>query len=516
MSPFTALVRWNTWGSFTLVALVIGLLAAAPVATAEERLRTGSPRLRDKGRRLAEQFSRETRAEADLREHGVVSYADRKPAEVGDEETFYVDKTDAGTRLPLVARLHRIGRQCLLYVEKGVTLKEEQATGIVTMFDERIHPTTTAWFGREWSPGIDGEPRITLLIVSGLTTCDGFFDPEDEYLRRKRPQSNEREMLTLAVERLENSGLEEFMGHLVAHELQHMIHWSHDPKESNWVDEGCAEFAATLYNQFPFTVEYFLAQPDRCLIDWDDTVESSNYGHVFLFLNYLITHASRLQERQAFVRAIVASRRTSVSGIDEALRGLEVPMAFNTLFRDFCAATYLNRAADPITGPFAYDPFTARHLEGVKKNPLRPKLTFDELKGRTKGKVRMWSSLAFAFRIPAGTAPGTQVGLSFTGASFEGLKGRNTFDVGVAFADSKRRTPPQVTWLTTRDNDVAQAVPLPGPGFDRMLVIVANRGPMKLPANEKQWPPLAFSLAVSPLSDSAAERARFEELHRPR
>lgn len=502
-------------GRLALVGLLVILLSVTAMAAAGERVRTGSSRLRDKGRLLAERFTRETLAEEYLREHGSVSQADRKPREVGDEESFFIDKTDAGKRVPIVATLRRIGRFCMVYVEKGVDLEEKQVAGIVRMFDERIYPTDTAWFGKEWSPGIDGDPRITLLLVSGLASCDGFFDPEDEYLRSKRPESNEREMLTLSVERLNNGDLQDFMGHLVAHELQHMIHWSHDPRESNWVDEGCAEFAATLFDQFPFTVGDFLAHPGRCLIDWNDTVDASNYGHVFLITDYLVNRSVRgLAARQKLVRSIVASRRASVSGLDEALRGMDVSIPFKIFYRDFCAATLLNRSAAALTGPYAYSDFVARHLEDEKKNPLHPARSFDTLKGAIKGKAGLWSSRAFSFRIPSRTAPGTQVEVSFSGAPAPGPKGRSSFDIGVAFTDSQKREAPQITWLAIRDNDVTQAVPLPAPGYDRMLVILVNHGPMKLPADEKQWPPLAFSLKVSASDGGETERTRFEELHR--
>ncbi len=504
LSSFAGLRGWTR-----LVAVAaVGMMWAGTVVA--EPLRTGSVRLRDKGRQLAEQFTRETRSDVDLRNHGMFFSIERRVPQIGDEEQFFIDKTDSGKRKPYPATLKCIGSKCYVYVEKGVTVADKKLEAIVKQFDEKIYPTTTEWFGKEWSPGIDGDPRITLLIVTGLQSCDGYFDPEDEYTREKRSDSNEREMLTLSVERLESSGVDEFMGHLVAHEFQHLIHWSHDPKEATWVDEGCAEFSATLFGQFPFTYEAFLKSPERCLIDWDDDENASNYGHVFMFMDYLITHAgARIGERKKLVNAIVASRRTSVQGVEEALRGMQVPMAFNTFFREFCVATYLNRAYEPAQGPYAYDAYVAERLVNVKANPVRPKFCFDAPAGTRKNKMKMWSSRAYSFKVPAAV---DHLAVSFSGEAFEGMKGRNSFDVGVAFAHSRRQQPPQVVWLPVAGNDVDKIVPVPT-GFDRALLVIVNRGPMKLPANEKQWPPIGYTFKVGP-AEVAASQARFDALHR--
>src|SRR5947199_27967 len=79
------------------------------------------------------------------------------------------------------------------------------------LLQTRILPSEHQSFGTPASPGIDGDPRVTLLIANvrspagaadslgwSAVTIGGFFNDEDEYPNDdKHPFSNEREMVTL-------------------------------------------------------------------------------------------------------------------------------------------------------------------------------------------------------------------------------------------------------------------------------------------------------------------------------
>lgn len=505
LSPLAHLPRWvvsGFLGAFILLAITLSADASGGA------IRAGSPSLREKGRRLAERFSKETRSQVDMRERGSISQADARPKQVGDEESFQLDKIDSGTRSPVPAILRAIGVHCYVYVEKGQQLDDGKVKQVVEAFDNRVFPVDTQWFGSEWSPGIDGDPRITLLLVDGLKDMDGFFDPEDEYTKEKCPTSNEREMVVLAISRLES--FDDFVSDLLAHEFQHMIHWNNDPREATWVDEACSGYAAVLFKQVPFTVEYFLKAPDRCLIDWDDTVEWSNYGHVFLFTNYLFRNAASTDEiRRRMMRTLVKSRKTSVSGFEEALAQGDIPISFAEVFRSFCAATHLNRSPEADDGSLGFDPFVAGKVGGMENNPLKPARSFRGSTGKAKAKVKMWSSLAFRFHLGQ-RQEALKVG--FRGTTFDAKKGKNSFDVGVAFYHSSGEMSPRISWLKLSGNEGEGTVAIPD-GFDLGKVIVVNRGPGQLPANEKRWPPVPFTLEIGQGDPAATEQGRFEALH---
>ncbi len=466
------------------------------------RYRSGSPRFRDMARELAGKFSRETRAEADFRLHGAVSYADQAEPQVGDQVTFQVDKNAGDEKKPLQAVLKVVGKHCYVYLEKGRRIDDAKLQRVAGIFDKHIYPKTTATFGSEWKPGIDGNPRITLLLLGGMEGCDGFFYPGDEYTADKSPGSNEREMLYLSIERLGN--IEDFMGHLVAHELQHMIHWHNDPNETFWVEEGLSEYAATLFNRMPWTAEQYFQNPDRNLLDWEDTREAENYGHVFLFIDFLLSRPELSDAgRVKLVREIVRGKSAGVKGLIDSLAKVTSKLTFDAVFRDFSAAAFLH-ASFKDEHPYRFSQFVSKHLSKYKQNSVAPRRIFKTASGNAKGKVSMWSSAAYAFALQG--QPG-RLQLEFTGSVVKSSKGNNLFWLGVALTDSAKKQPPKLLWLKTSANCLKQAINLPPAGYDQLLLIVCNQGPMRYLDGDGRLAKAEFSFSLS------ATKTRFDSLH---
>ena len=467
------------------------------------RLVSGSSRFRAKARELAEKFSRETRDEALRRLHGDISFADRPNPEISQEETFQVDKTGGDNKKPLKAVLKVIGRHCYVYLEKGRRIDEAKLKKVAQMFDQRIYPQTTATFGSEWKPGIDGDPRITLLLLGGMQGCDGFFYPGDEYTAEKEPGSNEREMLYLSTERM--GDLNDFMGHLVAHELQHMIHWHNDANEMFWVDEAMAEYAATLFERMPWTAEEFFAASDRNLLDWEDTRGAENYGHVFLFIDFLLSRPALSDTaRVKLVREIVKGKSAGVKGVVEAMAKVSGKMLFDEIFRDFSAVTFIHNAFKG-QHPYKFSPFVTRNLLKYKQPAVSPRRTFKTASGTGKGKVSMWAAAGYEFSLQQQPA---KLQLKFSGATSRTAKGNNAFWLGLALTDSAGRHAPQLLWLKTAGNRIEKIVNLPPEKkFDRLLLIVCNQGPMRYRDGDGRLPKVDFEFSLS------EEQTRFDSLH---
>mgnify|MGYP001018302920 FL=1 len=467
------------------------------------RLVSGSSRFRAKARELAEKFSRETRDEALRRLHGDISFADRPNPEISQEETFQVDKTGGDNKKPLKAVLKVIGRHCYVYLEKGRRIDEAKLKKVAQMFDQRIYPQTTATFGSEWKPGIDGDPRITLLLLGGMQGCDGFFYPGDEYTAEKEPGSNEREMLYLSTERM--GDLNDFMGHLVAHELQHMIHWHNDANEMFWVDEAMAEYAATLFERMPWTAEEFFTASDRNLLDWEDTRGAENYGHVFLFIDFLLSRPALSDTaRVKLVREIVKGKSSGVKGVVEAMAKVSGKMLFDEIFRDFSAATFIHNAFKG-QHPYKFSPFVTRNLLKYKQPAVSPRRTFKTASGTGKGKVSMWAAAGYEFSLQQQPA---KLQLKFSGATSRTAKGNNAFWLGLALTDSAGRHAPQLLWLKTAGNRIEKIVNLPTEKkFDRLLLIVCNQGPMRYRDGDGRLPKVDFEFSLS------EEQTRFDSLH---
>ncbi|NLF98214.1 MAG: hypothetical protein GX569_15895, partial [Candidatus Riflebacteria bacterium] len=189
---------------------------------------------------LADNVAKETRDEFLFRTSGGISaYADSKTPELGDVEVFNTFNVATNKRERVRAQLKKIGKHCYVYLQEGKNVAANVITRIASEFDTKIYSNTRSMFGSEWSPGIDGDPRITLFLLDiqdgynprqgrrGFTA--GYFYAGDCYNRKKKPESNEREMLYLDIYP-SVPGSKEFMS-VVAHEFQHMIHWNNDPKE---------------------------------------------------------------------------------------------------------------------------------------------------------------------------------------------------------------------------------------------------------------------------------------------
>jgi NAD-dependent dihydropyrimidine dehydrogenase PreA subunit len=140
----------------------------------------------------------------------------------------------------LTAVLRLVTPHAYFYVEDGADVSDEDLEKAGRAFEEGVYPTIVDNFGPEWTPGVDSDPRITILHA-GLHGLSGYFSSHDEVPRAASPYSNEREMVYLHLGS-DNPGSDGYNG-LLAHELQHLVHWHADPSEETWVNEGLSEVA---------------------------------------------------------------------------------------------------------------------------------------------------------------------------------------------------------------------------------------------------------------------------------
>ncbi|MEW6710841.1 MAG: hypothetical protein AB1403_13530 [Candidatus Riflebacteria bacterium] len=456
-----------------------------------ERYRPGSARFKQQARELAEKFERETIVESFLRRNPGMALADQPEPELGMQTNFYVDRNGGDKRVKVAATLKIIGTHCLVYLEKGRRVDENKLKRMAQIFDRQIYPKTTATFGNEWKPGIDGDSRITLLLLSGMEDCDGYFYPGDEFTEEKHPGSNQREMLYLSINRLKD--VDDFMEHLVAHELQHMIHWFHDDKETYWVEEGLSEYAATLFNRVPWTAEQYFARPDRNLLDWEDDQDSENYGHSFLFTDYLFNRPELSESgRQKLARELVKNKGTGIRGMDAALSKVTQKVDFSAVFRDFCVATHLHHCANG-KHPYSFSPVVKRAFKKYKQNRVLPRKSFSGQKGTVKAKVSMWSSAAFEFSLPDSRS---RLQLQFSGQTVASAK--NSYWIAMILTDAACKQVPEVRWRKTQANSLKTAIDIPAGSYDRLLILVCNQGPANYKDGDGRLPKAEFAFSVSP------------------
>jgi len=260
--------------------------------------------------------------------------------EVGDKERFTLVDIDAPSTRTVTANLRLVTEHAYFFVEDGLGVDDSTLETIAADFETLIYPRVTAAFGEEWSPGVDADARIS-IVHAGLSGAGGYFSSSDEYPQRIVPRSNEREAVYLDASFLDSPG--GAYNAVLAHELQHLIHWNADGGEEAWVNEGLSQVAAELVGSGTSAVGDFLAVPDTQLTDWPPG-GGVHYGESQLFFRYLL---DRFGGREN-AATLLAAPEDGIGGVNSYLK--EFGSSFEDVFADWTVANYLDEGS----GPYAH------------------------------------------------------------------------------------------------------------------------------------------------------------------
>ena len=268
-----------------------------------------------------------------------VSYAE------GRKDTFWlVDLLDLEVYpSPFVLRL--VTPHAYWYFEEGQTIARSAVEQAAAHFERDIYPRVTAAFGREWSPGVDNDPHLNILNAR-LKGVGGYYSSSDEYPLSVNQFSNEREVIYINTGAIPVNSL----GYLevLAHELQHAVHWNADPSEETWINEGLSELAITITGFDQTSIHRFLRSPPISLVHWPLSPLGSvaNYGAASLFMHYLVDHYGDISN----VSPLLEEPRDGILGINAYLANSGYDVTFRDLFRDWAVANFL----DENRGPYSY------------------------------------------------------------------------------------------------------------------------------------------------------------------
>lgn len=264
--------------------------------------------------------------------------------EVGDSDTFWVtDNQETPPRqFEVTAVVQYVTDHSYWWVEEGMSVNAEDLRRSAEQFESQTYPTNRAFFGSEWSPGVDGDVRVH-IFMGNVPGVAGYFSASNSFSNLAEPYSNEREMFFINLEAI-SPGNEYFDG-VLAHEFQHMIHWNQDRNEDTWVNEGLSELA-TFVNGYGVSsfVGAYTYTPDTQLNAWGDAPGSSlaNYGVSFLFMAYFLQRYG-----EEMTQAVVAHPSSGVAGFNAVLSEHGYSERFEEIFADFVVANYLQ---DPEIG----------------------------------------------------------------------------------------------------------------------------------------------------------------------
>jgi hypothetical protein len=260
-------------------------------------------------------------------------------AGLGDVRPFWYKNRDRDENLQIDARLLYQSGELNLWFEESLEIEGADVRRAAAVLETQILPTNRAFFGEEWRPGVDGDLRLNVLHVERIGgDVVGYFSAADEFVTAVNPYSNQREMFYVSLD-LAPLGSQEYF-QVIAHEMQHMIHWHTDSNEATWVDEGLAVLAAWLngYRQVGFD-EAYAAQTDVQLnrLDYESEYSSAHYGAAFLFTAYFLDRYG-----EEATQSLVRHPQNGIAGFESTLADLGQPLAFDELFGDWTLATYLD------------------------------------------------------------------------------------------------------------------------------------------------------------------------------
>ncbi len=258
---------------------------------------------------------------------------------IGTRRLFHASNMDTDEEFDLYATLVYKTEHVYMWIEDGVQFDQEDVVAAAELFEEHTYPTNREFFSSEWTPGIDNDPRLSILHARNLgDNTLGYFSGPDGFVSAVRPDSNEMEMFYISMDNMTINS-EEYHS-VLAHEFQHMIHWYNDRNEDTWLNEGFSELAAPLNGFDTSGHEYSFAwQPDNQLndIDYDAPDYSASYGAAYLFTAYFLDRFG-----SEATQALVADPENGLASVDAVLAELDTEMTHVDFFADWVAANILN------------------------------------------------------------------------------------------------------------------------------------------------------------------------------
>jgi immune inhibitor A len=275
---------------------------------------------------------------------------------VGDVETFWVGDFATNTNYQVTAKLRYAGSVVLMYVDTTIEAEIDQAAieQSARQFEQEIYPRDRALFGHEASPGVDGDPRLTVLNAP-VRGVGGYFYSSAGVVKAANQYSNEREMFVISVGG--GSFGSPWYAMTLAHEFQHMIEWNIARRSPLWFNEGMSTLAQDL-NGF---VEQglpgaYLSDPDLQLTTFsqgslDAEKFDRHYGASQLFLRYFQEQYAGEGGLAELIKADAGNNLAAFVPI--AARKRPDIKSFADIYADWAVANVLN---DPAVadGRYAY------------------------------------------------------------------------------------------------------------------------------------------------------------------
>ena len=267
------------------------------------------------------------------------------PYQLGDRQTFWVTKMSTNQNFQSNNSLQYLTDHAYFWVEDGVEVDQGNMAALMNAFEDQIYPTNRAFFGSEWTPGVDEDPHIYIEYTRGLGMyIPGYFGIRDGLHPDAFQYSNAHDRFVVNADQMRLDDTQTYG--LLAHEFQHMIHWNLDRNESEWLNEGSSELAIFLNGYRLGGFDHgFIDNPDLQLTGWsDDALDNlPHYGAAFLFMNYFLNRFG-----EDATKLLISHAANGLDSIDQTLSEIDardpstaVPITADDVFHDWVIANYL-------------------------------------------------------------------------------------------------------------------------------------------------------------------------------
>jgi hypothetical protein len=278
------------------------------------------------------------------------------------EPFLWVHDVTRRTYEAVPVNLVRVSKHADWYVEKGRDPGDLDAA--VEFLETRGLPGVTRLTGATWSPGAPGQPRLAIFHgrVAGVA---GYMSAYDALPRTVFPYSNERPTVYLGYDARRIGGPD--YNNTLTHELEHLAHFSLNPHQEGWLDEGLAELVSNLVvGASARSTSGFRARPDVQLNTWSQRPgeAGSHYQASYLWAAYLMERAGGPDALPDLLQA--GGRGLETAARFARQRGLAE--GAEPLFKDWLVA---NLVADPSRagGPYGYRALIDRVTTDVSLRP---------------------------------------------------------------------------------------------------------------------------------------------------
>ncbi len=216
-------------------------------------------------------------------------------------------------------------------------------------FDAVIYPRLRNVFGSENTPGVDGDPKITILLSQMKEDAGGYIREQDGFPREKISASNEREMINLNALHVGKQRAKAFL----AHEFQHLITLNQkilqrSVQEEVWLNELRSEIAPTLLgydnpdiyggSNLEARTVAFLKTPSDAILDWEN--EFKDYASINLFGQYVLDHYGR-----SVIAHMIRTDKAGIESFNDALSFFGFKETFRDVYTNWTIANLVNNCA---------------------------------------------------------------------------------------------------------------------------------------------------------------------------